>query len=149
MERFDKNGNPVAYVGSVNNGALTNLDFQPDVAMGDDGNVVVTWSETNDPEYLINQSGLATVYVRGFNSQSVPLWNEMAVGGGGYSTVSMDGQDNFIVAWDVAEDSNVGLTPSTGFVAQAFMPTSGSLKIPVCRARRSRIQSPRRPKPKR
>ena len=110
MERFDTNGNPVAYVGSVNNGSLTDLDFAPDVAIGYDGNVVVTWSETADPEYLVNQSGFSTVYVRAFNPQSVPLWNEMAVSdpNGGFSTVSMDGQDNFVVTWDVAADPDVG-----------------------------------------
>ena len=85
--------------------------------MGSDGNVVVTWSETTDPEYLIDQSGSSTVYVRGFSPQSVPLWNELASSpqrrAAGNSTVSMDGQDNFVVAWEVAADSDVnGFLPT-------------------------------------
>ena len=40
MERFDKNGNPVAYVGSVNNGTLTDLDFAPMSPWGP----TATWS---------------------------------------------------------------------------------------------------------
>ena len=46
---------------------------------------------------------MSTVFVRAFNPQSVPLWNQVAMShSGGYSTVAMDGQDNFVVAWQVA-----------------------------------------------
>ena len=34
---------------------LTNLEFNPDVAIGYDGNVVITWTETADPNYLLDQ----------------------------------------------------------------------------------------------
>ena len=120
MERFDKNGNPVAFVGSVNNGALTNLDYNPDVAIGYDGNVVVTWSETTDPTYLVNQGAAAEVYARAFNAQSSPLWNEIAVGGGGDSTVSMDGQDNFIICWEALADNDVNNQTTEGIYAVEY-----------------------------
>ena len=120
MDRYDKNGNLVGYVGSVNNGTFTNIDYSPDVAIGNDGNVVVTWSETSDPNYLVDNVAFSTVYVRGFDAQSSPLWSELAVvspkngiGGGGNSTVAMDGQDNFVVAWEVAADSDVGVLVQT------------------------------------
>ena len=41
---YDENGNEVAFVGTVGNSTLTNYDYAPDVAMGDDGMVVVTYS---------------------------------------------------------------------------------------------------------
>ena len=52
MERYDENGNGLAFVGSVGNSGPTNYDFFPDVAMGDDGMVVVTYTETADAAVL-------------------------------------------------------------------------------------------------
>ena len=120
MERYDKNGNPIAYVESVNNGALTNIDYLPDVAIGNDGNVVVTWSETADASYLVNSAAASVVYVRAFSAKSTPLWSEVDVGGGGASTVSMDGQDNFVVAWDVDADPDITGQTSEGVYAAQF-----------------------------
>ncbi len=102
MERYDENGNGLAFVGSVGNSGPTNYDFFPDVAMGDDGMVVVTYTETADAAVLNGISAADTVFVRGYNAQSAPLWDSYDVGGGGESSISMDEQDNFVVSWDVA-----------------------------------------------
>jgi len=121
MERYDKNGNPIAFVGEVNTGgALTNLDYSPDVAIGYDGSVVVTWSETDDANYQQDPTAPSEVYVCAFSPQSTPLWNEVAVSAGSYSTVAMDGQDNFIVAWQNYSDSDVNGQTSDGIYAEEY-----------------------------
>ncbi len=98
MQRYDKLGKPLGGQVTVNTDN-TNIAFSPAVAVGADGYVVVTWSETTQAAYLQNEPFTATVYVRGFSPQTVPLWNEVAVNGvAGYSTIAMDGQDNFTVA---------------------------------------------------
>ena len=63
MQRFDKNGDLVGNEVEVNN-ETTNIEFNPAVAMGANDDVVVTWSDTNNPSYLINQTAIATIYAR-------------------------------------------------------------------------------------
>ena len=100
----------MAFVGNVGNATLTNYDFYPGVAMGPDGNVVVTWSETADAAVINGISTGTAVYARAFNSQSAPLWDSYYIGGGGLSTIAMDDQDNFVLSWEVA-----GATDPNGF----------------------------------
>ena len=100
---YDKYGNAVGGQVLVDT-ERTNIDYSPAVAIGTDGNTVVTWSETQNASYLQNEPYLSTVYVRGFAAAPQPkaLWADFSLpGSGGYSTISMDGQDNFTVAWDV------------------------------------------------
>ncbi len=121
MERYDKNGNPIAYVSSVNDGALTNDDFAPSVALGTDGNVVVTYSETNAIGIAQNPTATATIYARAFSSQSTPLWNQIEIAANGaFSTVSMDGQDNFMVSWQANTDADVNGQTSEGVYAAEY-----------------------------
>ncbi|MGO9109891.1 MAG: Calx-beta domain-containing protein [Thermoguttaceae bacterium] len=105
LQRYDKLGNSIGSQVMVNID-YTNIDFSPDIAIGADGNMVVTWSETADPSYLTQEPFLSTVYVRGFNPEAVPLWNQVDVAGGAYSTVAVDGQDNFTVAWELGNQNN-------------------------------------------
>ena len=96
-QRFDYNGNRVGSETLVNTEVTAN-DTVPSVAMGRDGYEVVTWTETNGPvEATIGAPAL--VWVRGLDLQSHPLWNQIPVGIGADSSISMDGQDNFLVAW--------------------------------------------------
>ena len=120
MQRFDKLGNPVGNEVEVNN-ETTNIEYDPDVAMGADDNIVVSWSDTQDPAYLIDQNPAdSNVYVRGFSPQEAPLWAELAVGVGGFSTLSMDGQDNFIVSWENVADADVNGQVSEGVYASEY-----------------------------
>ena len=119
MQRFDKNGELVGNEVEVNN-EVTNIEYDPDVAMGADDKVVVSWSDTQDPSYLINQNAASNVYVRGFSPQEAPLWNELLVGVGAFSTVSMDGQDNFIASWENDTDPDVNGQVSEGIYATEY-----------------------------
>ena len=116
---LDKNGDLVGNEVEVNN-ETTNIEFSPAVAMGANDAVVVTWSDTNNPSYLINQTAIAQIYTRAFSPQEAPLWNQLAVAGGGYETVSMDGQDNFIISWEANQDNDVGGAVSEGVYATEY-----------------------------
>ena len=97
LQRFNYTGNRVGSETLVNTEVTAN-DFVPAVAMGRDGYVVVTWSETNGPvETVVGASPL--VWIRGFDLQSHPLWSQIPVGIGYGSSIAMDGQDNFLVTW--------------------------------------------------
>ena len=120
MQRYDQYGNPISNPVMVNN-ELTDIDFNPNVVMGSDGNVVVTWTQTTNPAYLVDQNPIGSVYVRGFSSHSAPLWNEMLVtANGGLSTIAMDGQDNFTVAWQQDTDKDVNGQTSQGVYASEY-----------------------------
>ncbi len=119
MQRYDKLGNALGGQVTVNFD-YTNIDFAPDLAIGPDGNSVVTWSETPDASYLTNEQFVSNVYVRGFSAQGAPLWFQVAVpDSGGYSTIAMDGQDNFEVVWQTAGLSTDDTVYNTSPTAQA------------------------------
>ena len=102
FQRFDKNGNTVGSVVQVNQ-ETTDIEFLPSIAIGADDYVVVTWTHTQDPSYLINPAtAQATVLARAFDPQNNPVWNQFMVGSGGYSSVAMDGQDNYAITWQSA-----------------------------------------------
>jgi hypothetical protein len=115
MQRFNLQGSAVGNPITVDTD-LTTIAFNPDVAMGSNDDVVVTWTETTDPAYLVDQNPIGSVYVRGFDAQSAPLWNPLLVSSGGLSTISMDGQDDFTVAWQQDTDIDVDnqTTQATG-----------------------------------
>ena len=69
MQRYDENGNAVSFVGAVGNAAPTNYDYDPGLAMGQDGDVVVTYSETADAERHQRDYGRQEVFARAFNAQ--------------------------------------------------------------------------------
>ncbi|MGA2253720.1 MAG: hypothetical protein ABSG53_03585, partial [Thermoguttaceae bacterium] len=121
LQRYNKVGNTIGSQVTVNF-EDTYIDFSPDIAIGADGNMVVTWSETANPSYLVNEPFQSVVYVRAFNAQTVPLWTEVAVpGSGSYSTVSMDGQDNFTVAWELTGvDKDLYGEPNEGVYAAEY-----------------------------
>ncbi|MGA2502147.1 MAG: hypothetical protein ABSH20_30760, partial [Tepidisphaeraceae bacterium] len=71
---------------------------------------------------------LSTVYVRGFSAapQPKPLWNEVLVPNmSAYSTISMDGQDNFVVAGEMLGDTDVDLFLNTAGNAQSNLISEG------------------------
>ena len=117
MQRFNNVGQVVSNAVTVDN-QTQNIDFAPDIALGADGNSVVTWSDTSDPAYLTDQNYTSTVYIRAFNAQSGPMWNQLEVdipssttgaNYGEYSTVAMDGKDNTVVSWESYTDTDPGI----------------------------------------
>jgi len=121
LQRYDKLGNTIGSQVTVNF-EDTYIDFAPDIAIGQDGNMVVVWSETANPSYLLNEPFQSAVYARGFSPQAVPLWTQVDVpGSGAYGTVSMDGQDNFTVAWDISgRDQDISGEPNLGVYAAEY-----------------------------
>ena len=51
-QRFDRNGNPLGNEFMVNMTDNTTINFDPYVAMADDGTIAITWTNTSDPNYI-------------------------------------------------------------------------------------------------
>ena len=91
-------------------------------------NIVVSWTTAIElpNQILTNLNG--TVYVRGFgfNPQqkqgpATLAWNQFALtANGGNSTISMDGQCNFVVAWQQNTDPDVSAQTSEGIYAAEY-----------------------------
>ncbi len=82
------------------------------VAMSDDGHLLITWSETTDPEYLewnaYGSSVRATLYAPDqYDDSAVSvLRSEWGVGGGGRSTAAFDANNDYAIAWELQTDSD-------------------------------------------
>jgi hypothetical protein len=81
------------------------MQYFPDIAMDSVGNFVVTWSDT--------RNGSKDVYARRFNSSGTALGSEFKVNDAGpqtsgYSSVSMDGTGNFVIAWSDTRNGPLG-----------------------------------------
>ena len=138
MQCFDNTGNPLGNALVVDQDPSnptinynTDTNFDPGVAIGlvnlnstapatDD--IAVTYTTAVSlPSQIANQPD-GSVYVRGytFNPEqkqgpSPMPWNQLQVAGdGGLSSVSLDGQNNFYVAWQQTTDQDVNGETSTG-----------------------------------
>jgi hypothetical protein len=144
MQCFDNAGNPLGNNLVVNQDPTnpaqnfnTDTNFNPKVAIGFNSvnpnnpitdNIVVTYTTAIElpSQVLTNPNG--TVYVRGYsyNPQQkqgpAPLsWNQLALANnGGNSSVSLDGQNNFIVAWQQNTDSDSNGGTSEGVYATEY-----------------------------
>jgi hypothetical protein len=104
--QFDAAGEPVGDEFRANT-FVPGIHGQPDVAMDDLGNFVITWTQTPSPRGTNNvaQDGSGSgVFARRYNWQGVPLGDEFPVhsitnGNQTGSRVAMDHLGNFVVAW--------------------------------------------------
>ncbi len=144
MQCFDNTGNPlgtslVVDQDPVNPAINYNNDtnYSPSVAIGlsnlnsanpTTDNIVVSYTTAVTLPSLISVFPDGTVYARGysFNPEqkqgpaSLP-WNQFQVSGnGGLSTVSMDGQNNFYVAWEQFADSDIDNLRTEGIYAAEY-----------------------------
>ena len=53
-QRYDRDGNRVGNEFMVNSVDLTTTDFDPYVGMANDGTFAITWSDTADPNYIVD-----------------------------------------------------------------------------------------------
>ena len=59
------------------------------------------------------------MWIRGFDLQSHPLWNQIAAAIGSQPSIAMDGQDNFLLTW-TAYPQNDDNDPTGGFSAGVY-----------------------------
>ncbi len=159
MQCYDDDGNPLGNAIIVDqepaNPAInynSDTNFNPSVAIQFDNvnstipvtdNIVVSWTTAIELPNQVITNPNGTVYVRGFSfdpqqkqGPATLPWNQFAVSAlGGNSSVSMDGQCNFVVAWQQPGDANVSNQTSEGIYSAEYQLedyTSGAaLKAPV------------------
>ncbi len=144
MQCFDNTGNPLGTALVVNqdptNPAINynnDTNFAPSVAIGLSNlnpaapatdNIIVSYTTAVILPSLISVFPDGTVYARGysFNPEQkqgpAPLpWNQLQVSGnGGLSTVSMDGQNNFYVAWEQVADQDIDKLQTEGIYGTEY-----------------------------
>jgi subtilisin-like proprotein convertase family protein len=76
------------------------------VAMSADGNYVVTWTRTEDPGVVVPSGYVASVQAKVYGQQGTELASQFRVGGGGNSSASFDANNNWLVAWNVVDDTD-------------------------------------------
>ncbi len=107
-QRFDRDGNRLGneFAVTTDPTTLSSANLVPDVAMADDGTIAITWTNTDDPTYVLDFGYTGSILATVYNAQGAVLKSNIAVGGGGNSTVAFDSGDHFTIAWEE-------LTPST------------------------------------
>jgi hypothetical protein len=124
---FDRTGRPTGNDISVSN-ELTNIDFDANVAMDNQGDFGVSWADTSSntyqpPQPLPPAESTATLKAAIYDSQGNVLvnQNQLALPGGGAgadSTIAFDDNDNFVIGWDELNDTDsVGGAQTVGVYA--------------------------------
>lgn len=93
----------------------TNSQYEPSIAMDHDGDFVIAWTTSHQDE---DGSG---IYAQRFNALGVPLGGEFRVntyttGGQIYSSIAMDNDGDFVIAWSSSWQDGSSL----GIYAQRF-----------------------------
>ncbi|GAB6165288.1 hypothetical protein JCM19992_12880 [Thermostilla marina] len=109
---FNRHGERVGVEFQVNNEATAAL-LDPAVGMSHDGNFVITWSQTNDPDYLLWRNGgfpqqvfTSTINAVAYDPSGTVLLPQFSVGSGWRSMVSFDSANHFVVAWETVGTSD-------------------------------------------
>ena len=118
VQRFSRAGERLGNEFQVN-AETTSIQFAPSVALSNSGNFLVTWSSTDDVEFVLSQTALANVRAKVFDSTGSQLVGEFSVGGGGVSMAAFDADDNYIITWHGLFDSLAGVADS-GVHARQF-----------------------------
>jgi hypothetical protein len=153
MQCFDNAGNPLGNSLVVDQDPLnpaipynTDTNFFPTVAIGLNDlnlnvpitdNIVVSWTTAIELPSQVATNPFGTVYVRGYSynpeqkqGPAALPWNQIALSNnGGLSSVSLDGQNNFLVAWQQPTDGDSNTLTSEGVYAiegQLLNYTSGT-----------------------
>ena len=113
-QRFDRDGQRLGSEFMVN-AEDTSIHFNPFVAVSNDGHFIVTWSETDDPNFLIGDPFTVSVNAQVYDPTGAVIRPQFGVGGGGGSSAAWDSENNYIVTWDALgiDPDNTGVN-STG-----------------------------------
>lgn len=119
---FDTTGQAFGTEFTVNTDLSSASRFSPNIVIGTDGRFVITWTAQ------IYDQNKYNILARQYNSMSVALGNEFKINeqstDGAYNTsISMDGQNNFVVGWNAY--NNQGYS-SISFVAGRMFDSNGN-----------------------
>ena len=118
-QRFDRHGNPLGGEWLVN-AEDTSIHYDPYVGLSVDGHFAVSWTETDDANFLVDDPIISAINVEAYAPDGTTLLPQFNVGGAARSTLDFDLDNNFIVAWDEDIDAdNIGIT-SEGVRARMY-----------------------------
>ncbi|HUT91971.1 MAG TPA: proprotein convertase P-domain-containing protein [Thermoguttaceae bacterium] len=131
-QRFNRKGETEGDQFQVNTEA-TLIHFEPYVAMSDDGYSIITWSTTNDENFLNTWDiRLVTTEWRVFGPDGAQVIPQRSLGTGGGSAAAFDDQNNFIITWDIIDDTdNTGGNRSSGVRAVMYDIDGNVLRVPT------------------
>ncbi|MHB1033894.1 MAG: trypsin-like serine protease [Pirellulales bacterium] len=110
-QRFDNNGDRVGGEWLVNT-EDTWIHDAPNVGMSPDGHFAISWDRSPGAGYTVN----AEIYDPN-GAVRVP---QFAVSGGGYSSITFDTANHFVIAWQVLADTDELGATSLGTYAQRY-----------------------------
>ncbi len=102
------------------NSEVTSIHFDPYVAVSDDGYFVITWSTTDDEDFVQEDGYVVNVDAKVFNPDGTIRRNQFGVGGGGGSSADFDDNNNYAITWSVNADSDNTGGGSTGVRAVMY-----------------------------
>jgi len=112
-QRYDRDGNRLGgefVVMGLTNQADTSIHHDPYVSMSDQGHVLFTWTETDDPYYTEQLAYTSVVNARIFTPGMGLTAAWLVSGNGGASTSNWDPANQFIISWDML-DTNPANVP--------------------------------------
>ncbi|MHC4400564.1 MAG: trypsin-like serine protease, partial [Planctomycetota bacterium] len=133
-QRYNRDGDRLGGEMQVNT-EDTAIHYDPFVAVSHDGNLLVTWSRTTDPDFLIPDGYIVSVQGKVFAPDGQVLIGQFGVGGGGGSAAAWDAANNFLVTWSVTADSDNNGRTTTGVraVMRELFDSTGAVSGAVIR----------------
>ncbi len=116
--RYDRSGAALDLPFMVNT-EDTSFHVEPYVALSHNGNFVVTWTTTDDPDYIVGDGYTAGVLAALYDKDGQTLLGQFGVGGGGGSTADFDLNENFAISRHVGGDPDN--PPSTSIGVRGVM----------------------------
>ncbi|MCJ7581522.1 MAG: hypothetical protein MUP98_13430 [Candidatus Aminicenantes bacterium] len=111
---FNSEGNPIGPGFQVNSD-WDHIQFNPKIAVGPDGNFIITW--------VHYEANSAEIYAKMYDTNTIPLGEEFQVND--YSTglqgnpdIALDSEGNFVITWQSWDQDTSGL----GIFAKKFGP---------------------------
>ena len=123
-QRYNRHGEPIGSEAPINT-PDTSIHFSPYVELSHDGHAAITWTATDDPDFVIppprGPGGIfVSVFAEVYDPNGAVLLNQFNVSGGGISTAAFDMNNNFVISWEANVDTdNIGVT-SEGIRAQMY-----------------------------
>ncbi len=109
----------------------TSYHWDPAVGVSDAGNVVITWSETDDEDAL---EGLvwAAVNEKVYNDDGSVRFGQIMVNaglnGGGESAIAFDSAENFVISWSTVDSDRIGGSSSNVLAQMRQMLNNGVIR---------------------
>ena len=101
-QRFDRDGNAIGNefnVDTTNNN--TTYSFQPYVGVSHDGATVISWSNTNDPNYFLGNTFAVSLNCAVYGADGTVLVPSQGLGAGGAdASICFDANDDFVITYD-------------------------------------------------